>query len=348
MLDKLNMVGYAIILIIAGYIYVSEELSLPPDLPDEKKRIDFDAVVYWDYRSPDGGGIESVILLSDYQKKKVYTLIGEDYINRNGVLSRDGKYLLFTSAREGSARWRKIAGGGAPKNLYLFAIATRKTELLDLKIKELRKLFSADAFSMIRFIKNDSCIFIADTWDARFFEYNLYTHTYKMVFSVKTDYMPVHDMVYDDAGAGLFIHLVIDSKSEYYFYSVSKGEMQKIELPQKDPRWGILGGNSTTKKVYFSDLISDYRQKDKPDTYTLYEFDISTRELKVLRERFEFGKYRFNMECLREGRYIWGTIMPDSTSCIFRYDLVKNEYKIYGEGWAKYMHFAGDSKEKQN
>lgn len=342
MLDKINLVGFAIVSIIAGYVYITEEISLPPKLPKEIKRIDFDASVYSRYRSPDGEGVETAILLSDYRKNKVYTLIGEDYINEDGVLSRDGRYLLFSSAREGSARWRKIAGHSVLHGLYLFDIATRKTELLELKIKELDELFSANAFSMIRFIKNDSCIFIADTWDARFFEYNLYTHTYKIVFSVKTDYMPVHDMVYDDAGAGLFITLVIDMKREYYFYSISKGEMQKIKLPQKDMRLGILGGNSVSEKVYFSEYLGDFNITEEPNTYKLYEYDISTKKLKVLREKFEFGGYRFNMECLRDGRYIWGTIMPDGNSSIFRYDLLKSEYKIYGKGSADYLHFADD------
>lgn len=344
MLDKLNMLGIAILVVIGGYLFVTEEINLPPKLPKEITRIDFDAAVYSRYRSPDGWGVETAILLSDYQKNKVYTLIGEDYINWNGVLSRDGRYLLFSSAREGSDRWRKIAGGGAPQNLYLFDIATRKTELLELKIKELGELFSADAFSMIRFIKNDSCIFIADTWDAKFFEYNLYTHTYKIVFSVKTDYMPVHDMVYDDAGAGLFINLAIDEKAEFYFYSISAGAMRKIELPLKDPDFRLLSGNSATERVYFSEYMGDFNITEEPNTYKLYEYDISTKRVKVMREKFAFGNYRFNMECLRDGRYIWGTIMPDSNSSIFRYDLLKSEYKIYGKGSADYLHFADDRK----
>lgn len=333
-----DRIGLLAILGIVAIISVIDEFSYPPDMPGEINIVNFDAAIYWENRTHHYFNSENMVLISDFKRNKVYTLIEETAGMSDWALSRDGRNILYVTKRDWGRTGRWL-WGGIVYTLNMTDISAGKTKKLDFLIVDDGNQYSAGVIDMMRFIKNDSCIFIVNKGDARIFEYNIYTGGYKKVFGAETDYMPVHDIIYDEAGEGLFIYLVIDSQSQYYFYSPAKGEMQKIELPKEDPGWRVLGGNSVTQKVYFA----EYREENAvgyPSIYNLYEFDMARKELKLLRVRFGFGGYNLNLNCLRDGRYLWGEIVGDSINSIYCYDLQNKKYTIYGEGSADYLHFA--------
>jgi hypothetical protein len=80
--------------------------------------------------SPIGSSFGDVVLV-DFATSTKHYITRDDYLDDKPALSPDGRFVAFVSARIGNPMVLKIAGEGAPKQLYIHDLRSHGTRWLD-------------------------------------------------------------------------------------------------------------------------------------------------------------------------------------------------------------------------